>query len=176
MTRTALAALFALAMIVAVTTAASAAPDKAPPADAPYRFVGYSSSAPSDLVTGGVGLPTLYAACQDSVTGFGPAARMCTTEEFLRSPNIEGTPTVALAAWIYPSIIGFTTDSGADFSAALDFSGLAVRVGEAGPADAWTCRGWSSTGFTGLDVDEKGVIRAQSCGVARMVTCCAPAQ
>jgi hypothetical protein len=172
MIRTALAALLAMAF----TTAASAAPDKGPAPDAPYRFVGYSSNAPSDLVTGGVGLPALYAACQDPVTGFGPAARMCTTEEFLRSPNIEGTPTVSLAAWIYPTIIGFTTDSGADFSAALDYSGLAVRVGEAGPADAWTCRGWSGSGISGLDVDEKGVIRAQSCGVARMVTCCAPAQ
>ena len=158
-----------------------AAPQKSPPADAPYRFVGYSSSEPADLVLGSVGLPALYAACQDPVTGFGPDARMCTTEEFLRSPNIEGTPTAILAAWIYPTIIGFAagnTASGSDFSTALDFSGLAVRdVGEAGPADFWTCRGWSGTGgFTGLDIDEKGVIRAQGCNVARMVTCCAPAQ
>ena len=72
---------------------------------APYRFVGYSSSVPADLVTGEVGLPPLYAACQDAMTGFGPAARMCTTEEFMASPNID-VPT-ATNAWISPTIIGF---------------------------------------------------------------------
>ena len=88
--------------------------------DVPYRFVGFSSSEDADLVAGDEGLPALYAACQDS---FEPDARMCTTEEFLRSPNIEGTQDVALKAWIHPTIIGFTTDSITEFYGALDYSG-----------------------------------------------------
>jgi len=112
---------------------AVAAPQKDPKADAPYRFVGYSSSEEADLVTGEFGLPPLYAACQD-LTGFGPAARMCTTEEFMTSPNID-VPT-ATNAWISPTIIGF------DGTTAVDFSGV-----EASP-DLFICLGpngnWTS--------------------------------
>ncbi len=141
-----------------------AAPQKSPPADAPYRFVGYSSSEPADLVLGSVGLPALYAACQDPVTGFGPDARMCTTEEFLRSPNIEA-PTVD--AWIYPTIIGF------DGTTVLDlFSGeFTTALGD------FTCgRGWTDSGARGLVVTDSGGSGRQFCNVARQVTCCAPAQ
>ena len=56
-------------------------------AEAPYRFVGFSD--PTNLLTGGPGLPALYDACQDPVTGFGPEARMCSTQEFILSTNID---------------------------------------------------------------------------------------
>ena len=62
--------LVAAAIGLLLSWSAAAAPSKSsPPADAPYRFVGYSSSAPADLVAGGVGLPDMYAACQEL---FGP--------------------------------------------------------------------------------------------------------
>ncbi len=147
--------------------------------DVPYRFVGFSSSEAVDLVAGDEGLPTLYAACQDAGTGFGPDARMCTTEEILRSPNIEGTQDVTLKAWIYPTIIGFTAGANVSdmaFSTVLDFSGLTERgQDEVVAAHAWTCTDWTG-GPSGLSIDEKARFQKTSCNESNMVTCCARAK
>ncbi len=156
--------LVAIGLLFSWSTVAAA--PKSPSADAPYRFVGYSSSAPADLVDGGAGLPTFYARCQDPVTGFGPDARMCTTEEFFRSPNIE-VPTPVINAWIRPIFVGYASANGLT---ALDVSG---RVGN--PLSL-TCSAWTDDAGVGLVVADNGGFRTLTCGVARQVTCCAPAQ
>ena len=144
-------------------SAVAAPPQSSPSADAPYRFVGYSSN----LVAGDVGLPTLYAACQDL---FGPEAMMCTSEEFIRSPNIYAPG--AANAWLRPTFVGFDNANGA---AALDVSGLIDQ-----PNSNFTCRAWTTVIYTGLVVTADGGIASTiveaECVVPRQVTCCAPLQ
>ena len=151
-----------VAIALLFSSSAVAAPQKSPPTDAPCRFVGYSSSTPADLVAGTGGLPPLYAACQDPMTGFGPDARMSTTKEFVESPNID-VPT-PVNAWIYPTFIGY------DGTTALDFSGIK------GPPDELTCGAWTSD-VGGLIVNNIGGFRrVGTCTTPRQVTCCVPTQ
>ena len=159
--------LVAIGLLFSWSTVAAAPKSPSADADAPYRFVGYSSDAPADLVFGSVGLPTFYARCQDPVTGFGPDARMCTTEEFFRSPNIE-VPTPVINAWIHPVFVGA---AGSPLTA-LEFSGRTTTGHD------FSCAGWTAGagGSNGLTVQDNGGFSTQTCGVARQVTCCAPAQ
>ena len=70
-----------LALVAMLVSAQAAKPEKpiAPPSGV-FEFVGFSSG----MVDGGVGIFAINAACQ---ADFGPDARMCTSEEFWRSPG-----------------------------------------------------------------------------------------
>ncbi len=140
--------------------------------EAPYRFVGFSD--PTNLLVGGPGLPALYDACQDSVTGFGPEARMCSTREFILSTNVD-FPT-ATHAWIRPTIVG----SGGGLM--LDISGHSENT--VPNSIDFTCRGWTKifagSGLVvrgmGVGTQSPGGISLSGCEQLGQVTCCAPLQ
>lgn len=121
-------------------------------ANAPYRFVGFSTG----TTNGAVGFVGLYALCQDD---FGSEARACNSEEYIRSPHA-GAPTTG--AWLLPSVAG-----GSNAAGGIDFSGQAVA----------NCRGWTEvSGNLGLSVREQGGIDVSGCSSSLAVTCCAPGE
>lgn len=121
-------------------------------ANAPYRFVGFSTA----TTNGAVGFVGLHALCQ---ADFGSQARACTSEEYIRSPHAEAPAT---GAWLLPSVAG-----GSNTTGGIDFSGQTVA----------NCRGWTEvSGNLGLSVREQGGIDVSGCSSSLAVTCCAPEQ
>ena len=124
-------------------------------ASSDIKFVGYSTQ----TVFGDSGFVTMHQACQED---FDKHSRMCTTEEFFKSPTAEGT---AIPAWIHPVVM----PDGGDFTS---------------PQGTANCFGWNEVLFpgtaiptTGAVVRSNGTIDAGSdstflCSVARPVTCC----
>ena len=142
--------LSAVLLAVVATSALAAPPTKTGEV---YRFADFSSA----MVLGGVGFPSMHAACQ---LDFGPDARMCTSKEFWLSPNATESLT---RAWLHPRIVG-------GGNAAFEFGASDLLA---------TCaRGWrdSTNNNRGLTVGENGHFFQDFCGTPRPVTCCAPAR
>jgi hypothetical protein len=110
-------------------------------------FVGFSDesqSALKDVTDGRWPISALHELCRDD---FGPTARMCTTREFVQSPERRGSST---PSWIIPHLV-MESGAGSD----------QLYCGEASGA--------------GLVVLTNGRLHEGLCDVARPVTCCAPA-
>lgn len=123
-------------------------------ADAPYRFVGFTTG----TTNGGAGYIGLYALCQ---ADYGPDAKACTSNEYLRSVNATGP---ANAAWLLPTVVGGSFNEGG-----FDYSGVGVE----------TCGGWNrvSGGDFGLSVlGPQGGLGRSACSSVLPVTCCALAE
>ena len=122
-----------------------------PPPSGVFEFVGFSSG----TVDGTVGVLAMHATCQ---ADFGPDVRMCTSEEYWRSPSAaDPGPT---PAWVHPS-----PGPGAS---GRDFSGATVS-----DVDLRSCGGWTGINGTGLAIGQNGSTLAVFCNEARPVTCCA---
>jgi len=81
-----------------------------------FHFVGYSSGTTVGSKLDGIfGMNTL---CQAS---FGSSARMCTTEEYLTSPQLP-SPTPPVNGWVAPHIVGFFFDTSNSIQICLDYS------------------------------------------------------
>ncbi len=122
-----------------------------------FRFIGYSIN---NTVTGDSGYVGLTQACGAEFPG--SVVRVCTTEEFIKSPGIVFP---AADAWIVPVHVE-TGGTGVP----IDYSGLTVA------AQFLSCTQWTSASVTGLVVDVGGGIGRVSCNDPRPVTCCAPIQ
>lgn len=158
--------------IVAMLGIAPAMAQQGPPFSANgepvYRFEGYSSS----MVQGDAGFVGLHSACQ---ADFGPEARACFSEEFVRSTNIVAP--LGDGAWVMPVIVAAAGDGVFEGGQGervwgYDFAGIRVR------ASRMSCGGWSINSTSqfqrGLHVTSNGAVRPASCDSTLRVTCCTP--
>ncbi len=152
------AALLALVM-AAVPAQAQRGERFEPPPSGVFEFVGFSTG----TVDGGVGTPAIAATCQ---ADFGPDTRMCTSEEYFRSPGaVAPGDDPAAWAWVHPSRQPHP-------SVQADFAGRTLPVG------FQSCKAWDSNfaDQTGLIIVFRGGRSNGTCDVARPVTCCARLQ
>jgi hypothetical protein len=133
-----------------------------------YRFAGYSAGTTTGDAGGIIGMHSI---CQDT---FGPDARMCTSEEFWRSPAI-APPGPGSIRWVQPSFIAFAfegTDRWCMYFSGVTLSGCSPLVTSCGK---WTSdSATSSYKGTVISADE-GVISLTGCNLPLKVTCCLPA-
>ena len=115
-----------------------------------FEFRGYSDN---NMVDGGVGLVGMHGACQAEFPG--EDARMCPTEEFFKSPGVQGPTT---GSWVHP-VFG---------SGSTDFVKASRPVFPCGDEDDWS----AGQNEGAVAVGQKGAIREASCAV----TCCARLQ
>lgn len=132
-----------------------------------YRFAGYSSERTDGNAGGPLGM---HAICQGN---FGPTARMCTTEEFWKSPGIvdAGGP---LGAWIQPTIVAAYFNVLAADAVCMDFSGDLFLC----DPNKSTCNQWKTAvdSFNGTTVRATtGETIVRSCLNGLFVACCTPA-
>ncbi len=110
-----------------------------------YRFAGFSTG----TVDGMSGFLAVHGVCREE---FHPAARICTSTEYLHSPN-PSYPAVA-AAWIQ------------------------IPAGLHNPGGGADCQTWKAfqPDYPGMTIGTDGAWSYQVCGVSRPVTCCVPAR
>jgi hypothetical protein len=139
-----------------------------------YRFVGFSSATTTGDAGGPLGMHTI---CQRS---FGPDARMCTTEEFWKTPPTDNTLEDSTSGWIQPVIIATYFDPTAPEGSQqiyVEYSGIRARA-ETGsaPTRYFSCGQWSNDKVQGLTVTSSGRVSIGDCGPdAQHVSCCRPA-
>lgn len=139
-----------------------------------YRAVGLSTER-TDGNAGGVG--QLHSLCQ---TDFGDAARTCTTQEALLSPNLAALTSTS-AAWVQPVLVSedvsLTSDPPAVLSIVRDVTGLAqtfiVGLFEDLRTGPLSCDRWTDSTAVGAQVDS-GAFVTDSCLSPHPVLCCAP--
>ena len=131
-----------LSVVVTSTALAKPPAGDPPPPSHIYRFAGFSTG----TERGGAGIPAMYATCQ---VDFGDSARMCTVEEYFRSPNAQHSDQ---NAWVQ------------------DIDSFRLNSGE-------SCIGWSGQSTTnfGLTIGPSRITTA-SCNPPRPITCCTPLQ
>lgn len=156
---------------------------------AAYRFIGYATIDFKD----DDGLSYLNASCQSALNN--PLARMCTTEEYLRSPNAIPPTAAQKNAFMQPTHISF---SFAPFSQVLGGNedtfvcvesptGIVTQIGLSqsqppleytSPCQTqFTCNQWRLNGGEGIVITPKGNFDTKSCEaepVSTSVSCCAP--
>ena len=139
-----------------------------------YRVVGLSD----ETAQGNVGIGKLYKLCQRS---FGRQARMCTTEEVMRSPAISRLLKMGEEGWIQPVIVSAVSVDG-DFQV-RDISGLsvtfAVTTKQGLSCTQWTqSSGWAGATLARTDQEVLGIdgtfIRKRMCSSDLNVLCCTP--
>jgi len=140
-----------------------------------YRFVGYSRGTTTGAAGGPLGM---HAICQAS---FGLDARMCTTEEFWKTPPTGITLEDPISAWIQPVIIATYFDpTGPQGSQVIyvEYSGIRAKA-ETGsaPTRYFSCGQWSNDDVQGLTVTSAGRVGIGACnpGEPQPVSCCRPA-
>ena len=129
-----------------------------------YAFAGYSTvtvdGTGKDGKTRTRGIGGMYAACRADAR-FGPASRMCTSEEFARSPDITFPKK---DAWLQP-ILGLKAPkyfSGSQHDAACRNQSSNIL-------------NWASNSSKGLVISSSGAMRSDAaCSVSRPVACCTP--
>jgi hypothetical protein len=131
-----------------------------------YRFAGYSNDSTDGYTGGPWGMHTI---CQDT---FGPAARMCTMEEFWRTPAKETTDPPVLA-WIQPSPVAAYFDSTISEWRCVDHTGFTYRCTNAcTTCFRWTLRDDFVSGT--VVVARGGEFGISKCDTVLRVTCCLP--
>ena len=127
----------------------------------PWQIVGHTTTTHQ----GGEGVRTFTLACQ---ADFGPAARMCTSQEVI---DTIVWPTLTLQSWVRPSFQPVA--SGTTGPEALDASGVSISP------FYMSCSGWDSVGSgrTGLMVNPSGGFKAYDfatnlCADPNPVACC----
>ena len=135
----------------------------------PYRFVGFCDI---DDATNGAperGIFGMHAACQAT---FGKTARMCTTEEYILSPNGGSEAPITQAAWIQPTIVEQIIQPGA-YLKRIDISGYEFDLSA---TNGWSdnCIQWSEAGiYRGAAIDGDTLqVRSDICSNIIQVTCC----
>lgn len=126
-----------------------------------YRFVGYSSATTG---ANAGGLAKMNSICQDS---YGKTSRMCTTAEYMRSPNTPISPQIE--GWIQPEFVTVVYQPAGPLY--VDFSGL---IGN----HRLDCLEWQSSSGSNDGVESlslTGGIAIVTCDYnAIHVTCCEP--
>ena len=126
---------------------------------------------------GNAGIVRMYELCQDT---FGPHARMCTTEEVIRSPSIVGLLEIGDEAWVQPVIAALVKSE--DSFQVRDVTGINVTF-EAPtgriPKNGLSCTQWTqSAGWGGTallrESDGRTLLDKQICSANIHVLCCAP--
>jgi hypothetical protein len=136
-----------------------------------FGFIGYSSRTTDGHA---VGYDTMYEWCQRD---FGLNARMCTTEEFFKSPNIVPPPATPgdPVAWVQPTILSvfYTGEQASSYFYAEPWAG-AVPLGNRDCA-FWTSNYEGDYGLAirGTQIDVLGVYGTR-CSTEAHVTCCVP--
>lgn len=154
---------FVLSFLLALFAAGSAQAQAAGSCDpqyvgslsCPYQWVGVTSVA-FDGDGNGQGFVGMTSQCRDD---FGPGARMCRSDEILRSDTVNPNAGAG-GCWVRPTyqpgfVAGVLDSSGANSNGLL------------------ACNGWRSGGTTGLTLTAGGFIAA-ACADARPVACCKP--
>jgi hypothetical protein len=150
----ALALVLPFALLIGAESASARSSD-------PFQIVGVTST--SHL--GGEGVRTFTLACQ---ADYGPAARMCTSEEVLQTVV---WPVIEADAWVRPVFVSTSGIGGAE----VDVSGVK------GDSQYMSCYGWndSTINYSGMTVTTAGAIRFSDvmgnglrCDVPRRVACC----
>ena len=125
-----------------------------------YQLVGFSQQGGP----GATGVLQLTSYCQASY----PASRICTTEEVVKTvtfPAVTSSPSnPGPSAWVAPTAI-----AGRGSSVGFD-----ITTGHQTNTQGLTCGGWSSTGLTGLTVNDRGQFFVSPCSSSLKVACCAP--
>lgn len=148
---------------------------------AEYRVVGFSA----DEVPANIGLGGMHAECDSAFPGMD--ARMCTTEEVVRTPGLSQILTATGIGWVQPVGVtrSFFSDGVNNWHIVTESTGARQRsrgplVGI--PFASLDCFGWvnSNAGTTGtvVAINAFGVtaphISTGPCDATRAVTCCAP--
>lgn len=134
-----------------------------------FQFVGQTSTA----VLGDAGAGKFSELCATEVS---PDSRFCTSKEVLQTAN--PFPTLLPFSdqmWVHPYIVGMypiSTPNGAD-GIIIDYSGVTAKIGDPGN-EGLSCRGWTSTGFSGLLIADHGQFLRSGCNVLKRVACCGP--
>lgn len=136
-----------------------------------YRFAGYSD----DPTTGNAGgIIGMHSICQET---FGSDARMCTSEEFWRSPAI-APPAPASASWIQPSFIAFAftgMGSAVEERHCMYFNGVILSA--CSPI-VTSCGQWrfdNSLWKGTVTTTDEGQVLLAACDNSLRVACCLPA-
>lgn len=145
-------------------------------AEIEYRYTGLSTA----FVTSYVGLNGMHEACRAT---FGPAARMCTTEELFRTPDLAEKPVREPGgSWVHPVIVAVAFDDAGRDLRVVDFTGVMLGTGIPNGGRG-SCNGWQSP-----DPNGSGAIYAAPAGKrtvshdrciggfenTKPVTCCVP--
>ena len=122
-----------------------------------YHFAGFSKK----KLIGSSGIAALHAGCQSS---FGAAARICTTKEIFKTPELSSVTTGQ--GWAHPVVVSEFINS-ANKRVMRDFSGLsAITL-------SMSCDGWSSA-TSGLLYAAGEEFYVTDCSVAQRISCCTP--
>jgi hypothetical protein len=142
-----------------------------------YRFVGYSHGTTTGDAGGPIGMHSI---CQAS---FGLDARMCTTEEFWKTPPRRTTLEDSTRGWIQPVIIATYFDpTGPEGSQQIyvEYSGIRARAENgSAPTRYFSCGQWSNDNVQGLTVTSSGRVGTGDCTPEdgpQHVSCCRPAR
>ena len=146
-----------------------------------YQFAGFSTATrPAD-----VGFVGMNLACQaDPPNGFGPDAKMATSQEFLDSPDASRPG--ADGAWIRPIAVPFEPRPlRIPFDGSLSPEQMMTLLEQMKSIDVsgvkgsgrLSCAGWTlSARFDGLYVTASGGLKADACSFVRQVACSVPPQ
>ncbi len=118
----------------------------------------------SGTAYGNKGIRTMTALCQIDY----PDARMCTTEEYVKTTNL-APASPGTYAWVNPThFVGLSGDN--NYMTADIYSGLNSNEGPRG----LNCQGWAQTShsFYGVVVDAVGKFGRSSCSSSNAVACC----
>lgn len=128
-----------------------------------YRFVGFSTTP----VQGNAGMAAMHADCQSTFHDRG--ARMCTTEEVFRTPNLEDLNLPPdESAWVQPIAAGVGGAVGQTLI--VDQFQATITHGS-----TISCNGWTSNNvfFAGLSYRSfSGSFDNRSCSNSSPVACC----
>jgi len=128
-----------------------------------YRFAGFSTTE-TNGDTGGIG--GMHLICQTDLGD--TSARMCTTKEFMLSPNIPAAG-AGVSAWVQPTIVSTVIDSGELMH--CDYS-LVCYDRQSANCYNWAYSDNVAAGtFFNFSI---GVVQNSPCGINRRVACCTP--
>jgi len=138
-----------------------------------YQVVGLSEG----TTQGDAGIVGMYELCQET---FGRDARMCTTEEAIRSPSIVGLLVLGEEGWLQPVIAALVKSE--DNFQVRDVTGINVTFQAPGghiPKAGLSCTQWTqSSGWGGTallrELDGRTLLDKQICSADIHVVCCSP--
>jgi len=120
-----------------------------------YHFTGFSKK----KLIGSSGVAALHAGCQSD---FGSAARMCTTKEIFKTPDL--TTVTTGQGWSHPVVVSEFLNL-SNKRVMRDFSGLsAITL-------SMSCDGWSKN-TSGILYSAREGFQVTNCSVAQRISCC----
>ena len=126
-----------------------------------YRFVGVSKT----TFQGNAGFAAMHADCQTTFRD--RKARMCTSEEVFKTPNLLGL-NLETASWVQPIAAGGGYNSGVGSSLIVDEYHATLSF-----STTQSCNSWTNTQFVGLTyAPTSGSFTNSPCVNMHPVACC----